>query len=331
LIPARAGLDARPAVWRIADVTDRKDRKRKRRLARYIALRWVEGILRLLPQRIALAAGAAAGRLASGLVPRERKVGLENLARAFPDRDDAWRKRTYRSLLGHFGRNLVLLLHVSRRWPAGRDRWVDGVDDLEERIRQATGGGRGAIIVSGHIGNWELLAGVLATLSPGKFLALGREIRDERANRLLVRLRESLGAQTHYQADYPRPLLELLRNGGLVGILPDQDVKNLQGTFVDFFGVPAWTPTGPAALARAARVPMLPVFLVGEGGRFRTVIGEPIEVGREGGSEALTKALSTWTRFLEETIRRYPDQWAWFHRRWRTRPEDVPAGQPETD
>ena len=140
-------------------------------------------------------------------------------------------------------------------------------------------------------------------------------------NRLLEGLRSRLGVRIIYQDESPREAMEHLKSGGILGILPDQDIKGLSGIFVDFFGRPAWTPVGPAWLSMRTGAPLVPFFWVWDRGKYRGIVHEPLPIPNSGNRQLdIERLTSAWSRILEEEIRRRPDQWAWFHRRWRRRP-----------
>ena len=133
-----------------------------------------------------------------------------------------------------------------------------------------------------------------------------------------------MGYETIYQDAGARPLLRHLRSGGVLGVLVDQDVRRLAGEFVEFFGREAWTPTGPAALAVKTGAAMISVFLVRRGDSYRVVIGERIETPAAGTkAERVRELTRRFTAATEQVVRAHPEQWAWMHRRWRTRREDV--------
>ena len=138
--------------------------------------------------------------------------------------------------------------------------------------------------------------------------------------------------RTIYGEEAARELSRLLRKNEIVGILPDQDINSLKGVFVDFFGRPAYTPVAPVRLALSTGSPIVVNFLIRQpSGRYRLVLGEvirpKIEATRD---EAVRKYTEAWMKQFEEVIRRYPDQWAWMHNRWKTRPETAVDGQKET-
>jgi KDO2-lipid IV(A) lauroyltransferase len=171
------------------------------------------------------------------------------------------------------------------------------------------------------VGAWEVLAAYLATRLGKPFHAIGRRLYFDRYNDLLVRIRRSAGVETVYQDAGARPLLEVLRENGAIGILADQDVARLDGVFVDFFGRPAYTPTGPAALARASRAGLVPFLITWKGRRHRVHVLPEVEMIRTRDRRRdLVTNTQAWSCAIEDFIRRHPEQWVWFHRRWRTRP-----------
>ena len=179
------------------------------------------------------------------------------------------------------------------------------------------------IIITGHLGNWELI--------PAYFVSVGlhggvvaRRVYYEKYERLLSRLRLSKGFRVFYRDESPRAILKTLKNNEVVGILADQDVRKLDGVFVEFFGRPAYTPTAPVLIAMKTGAPLIPARIVREGRKHRIVVDEPIPLRRSGDREAdLVHNTQAWSRVIERYIREHPDQWVWMHRRWRTRPEDV--------
>jgi KDO2-lipid IV(A) lauroyltransferase len=252
------------------------------------------------------------------LAIKERRRALRQLASALgPEGEGRRGKRICRAMFRHLGESLAEFLSLPNAGPGKLSAMVEA-PDLEKKAGELKKRGRGILWVTGHAGNWELLGAYLA-LRTGPLQVIAREIPYHGLNRLLTETRAALGVQTIYQSASPRAVLEGLRSGTSLGVLPDQDVRKLQGIHVPFFGKPAYTPTGPAALARAAGIPMVPLFICREGEKHRIRVGEPIEVDpRLPKPEAFARALSAWSGELERQIRRRPEQWVWFHRRWRT-------------
>jgi len=266
----------------------------------------------------AQALGRAIGALGWALAGRDRRRTLEHLAIAFPGLDPAGRARVGRASFRHFGAMLGECLWLRSRGAAE----VREVCDLEgwERIEQARGTGRPILILTGHCGNWELLAAALNVRGLG-MAVVARELDDPGLQRSLLALRERFGTRTIVRGTpgAARDLLRTLRSGGALGMLIDQDTK-VEGVWVDFFGRPAWTPVGAADIALRLGATVLPTFVERlPDGRHRARVEPPLELPAE--PTAATRAM---TAAIEAQIRRVPEQWVWMHRRWRRRP-DAPA------
>ncbi len=302
-------------------------RKRVRRAARSILLRAAVSVLGLLPLRPALAVGALAGRLAWWLAPRERRLALAHLAQALPGRGEAERRAIARASLVHLGR-VAMEVVASRALPP-IERYVSFAPGAEERVRSAMARGKGLVLVAGHIGNWELMARRLArVIQPNAVIA--RRNADARLNGLMARFRREGGNVTLWREDPAtgRAIIRLLRQGGGLGILIDQDTR-VQGVFVPFFGRLAFTPRAAADLALRFGA----TVLVGTSRRRGIAPGaghevevvelpyDPRPVDHQAEVERLTAAA---VRVQEAAIRRNPSEWVWMHRRWKTRPPAEP-------
>ena len=196
---------------------------------------------------------------------------------------------------------------------------VEGWEHVENAHRR----GKGAILVGGHLGNWEL-ASVCFAIRGYPIQVAARRIYIEALDRKLTELRGRLGVRTLYRDRSMRSMIRCLQNNHLLAILPDQDVKRVQGIFVDFFGRPAYTPIGPALLAIGSGSPLIVVRSVRRNGRPLVTIDPPVYADWGAPRDEEVRRLVThYTRRLEEFIREYPTQWVWTHRRWRTRPESV--------
>ena len=181
--------------------------------------------------------------------------------------------------------------------------------------------GKGLIVLSAHIGNWELLAAALVALGfDGSVLAT--EIYYPKYDKLINSLRLSRGVKTFYRDKSPRELLRKLKAKGIVGVVPDLDIDGLDGIFVDFFDKPSFTPTGPAKLAVKTQVPIVPAFMIREGKRYRLVVEKVIDTAKmsdEPDEDAIKRITSEWCKVVESYIKAYPDQWGWMHNRWKTK------------
>ena len=192
-----------------------------------------------------------------------------------------------------------------------------------EHVEEARRRGKGAILVGGHLGNWEMAA-VCFAIRGYPIQVVARRIYIEALNRTLIKMRERLGVKTIYRDGSMRSMIRCLQNNHFLAILPDQDVKRIQGIFVDFFGHPAYTPTGPALLAIGSGSPILVVRNIRKDGHHLLTVDPPVYANRgTPRDEEVRRLVTHYTKRLEDFIRKDPTQWVWTHRRWRTRPESL--------
>lgn len=282
----------------------------------------------LIPWRIGVAAGAGLGSLAWRLLTSSRRQAMENLAAAFPDRTKQELAGIGRAAMINLGRSGMEMLMLSRRRRTRIEKWCTIEDD--SRLRDALSGGRGVVFVTGHTGNWELLAALVARRGH-LATVVATPVYDPRLDQLLVAARAAQGVETisRGSASAARQLLSALRRNAFLGMLIDQDT-DVDGAFVPFFGRPAYTPTGAAALALRTGAAVVCGFLVREGAlRHRLVMEGPITLVRTGDHERdVLENTALLTGLIERHIRAFPEQWVWFHRRWKRQP--VPAAPENT-
>jgi Kdo2-lipid IVA lauroyltransferase/acyltransferase len=296
----------------------------------YAAVRAALGMLGLLPRRASVRVGGAlvraAGRLLAG---RFRRTAMRNLELAFPEKSAAERLRVLEGSFTNVGRLLGELSHFSRTTREDLNRLIefDFEPETLELFEKLRAEGRGAIILSPHMGNWELLVFAWSALrEPISYLA--RPLDNPLLEEFTQALRTRFGNRPIGKTNAIPTALGVLREAGILGILADVNAHPKEGVFVPFFGVPACTSTGPAMLAIRTGAMMVPMAGVWDEqkGKYVAVHGRiiiPPETGeRTRNIEQLTAA---FTAEIEALIRKYPDQWLWFHRRWKTRPPGEPA------
>lgn len=283
----------------------------------------------LIPWRLGVALGAALGGLAWRSLASTRRLAMEHLVAALPERTDEERASIGRAAMINLGRSALEMLMVAGGRRTRVEKWCTIAD--ESRLRDALSGGRGVIFVTGHTGNWELLAALVARRGyPATVVAT--PVYDPRLDELLIAARAAQGVETISRGSpsAARQLLSALRRNAFLGMLIDQDT-DVDGTFVPFFGRPAYTPTGAAALALRTGAAVVCGFLVREGAfRHRMVVEGPLTLVRTGDHDRDVVAnTALFTARIEQHIRLHPDQWVWFHRRWKRRPETAPSsGSP---
>lgn len=280
--------------------------------------RALEKAVSTLPERAADRFGASVGRRIHALGIRRETVD-ENLRFAFPEASEDWIAQTRLAAYEHLGREAAAMLRLSRL----DDRAViertttSGWDEIQDALSL----GRGLLLVTGHYGNWEVAAAAVA--SRGVPIAAivrrqGNRLVDER----LQQLRNNLGVETIYQGQAPARVPRILRSNGVVGIVGDQDARR-SGVFVPFFNRPASTHRGPALFALRLGAPVFSCIarrVPGNEVRYE-VIGKRVEYERTGDLDRDVLALTTeLAARLEKEVRDAPEQYFWFHKRWKTRP-----------
>jgi KDO2-lipid IV(A) lauroyltransferase len=289
------------------------------------AFRILLGAAGVIPRRGLLAVGSLAGRAGAVADRRHRRIALENLRRAFgPGIDGRDARRIVRECWRHFGRITLDTLYFPRFGPAAIGRIVhyEGLDT----IRAAYARGRGVLLFSGHFGHWELTALMQGFL--GLPLALvARPLDNGRLERMLADLRGRSGNRVIHKRRAVREALHVLRAGGGVAIVLDQDARS-EGVFVPFFGRPASTTPTLALLALRTGAAVVPTYSLPRPDGSYLVVYEPeVEIVSTGDRAADVRRITArCTEILEGWIRRRPELWLWMHRRWKTRPPEESAG-----
>jgi Kdo2-lipid IVA lauroyltransferase/acyltransferase len=290
----------------------------------YRLARTLERAAATLPEGAADALGGQLGAAAYRLGIRRPTVEA-NLRLAFPDAPERWRREVARGAYRHLGREAAAMLRLSRLDPAAVvERTVTrGWTELQE----ALGEGKGVILVTGHYGNWEIAAATVASRGV-PVAAIVRRQSNHRVDARLNEARMRLGVETVSQREAPSRIPRVLRRNGVVGIVGDQDARGA-GIFVPFFGRAASTHRGPALFALRFGAPVFACVarrLEGPGVRYE-VSGSRVEVARTGDLEADVRTLTArLAARLEAEVRAAPEQYFWFHRRWKTAPPTEPQG-----
>ena len=279
----------------------------------------VQAVIARWPRRLALGSGRALGGLLGRLDRRHLAIAAGNLRLAFPEWDEARVWRTARGVYGHFGAVLFDILWLPRRTP----EQIRGLVEVRgrEHVERALSAGRGALLVTGHLGNWEL-HGVAHGLLFGAMHVVARPLDNPRLVARLCAMRTMGGNTVVYKQRALNRILHALRAGRGIALLIDQNVQLRDGIFVDFFGRQAATTTVAAALAVKTGSPLVPcrTELLADG-RYRLTYLPALEWSPSGDRQADVACLTQrLTRQIEEWVRETPEQWLWMHRRWKTRP-----------
>jgi len=293
--------------------------KLKKKIKNWIIYRFIKFLitfLNLFPRKISLFAGAILGKTAYYVIPQARKEAFNNLKLAFP----RLKINTYRKICLKVFESIGRNSSDAVRLPKMNWKEIEKMVRTEgmERLEKAYAQGKGVIVITGHIGNFELLA-TYVSLRGYKVSVIGRELYDPRLNKLLVRSREKAGVHNIPTTANIKEVIKALNSGRILGILMDQDSSRVRGISVNFFGKPARTPVGAIILALKLYSPIVPMAIVQtREGDYKIIVREEIKpnAGKDK-EENILYLTQKCTDFLEEVIRRHPDQWVWMHKRWR--------------
>jgi len=296
-------------------------------LIEYSAAKSVLTTLGRLPAPAAMLLGRTMGKFAYMFASDLRRTGTTNLRLAFPEKSDEERARLLRDCFDSLGRVLGFFSQFSSRSREDLKQLVEaqGLDNLEAAKKTC---GQKLILYTGHLGAWELTSFGLA-LFGHPFTFLVRRIDNPQIEQLVDRVRTRFGNQTLDKLAAARSMLRILRSGETtLGLLPDLNTLDDEAIFIDFFGVPAATTFVVAKLALRTNTPIIPVFAPWseEKGKYLLIVEPPVSFERtEDEDENVRRLTVSLTQRIENQIRRYPSQWLWIHKRWKTRPPGEPS------
>jgi KDO2-lipid IV(A) lauroyltransferase len=281
-------------------------------------------ILGILPRPLARAVAIALAQAVYLLHRRLRKVGMRNLAMAFPETSEAERARILRGEFTSLGRQLAEVCQLPRYTLENVENVV--VYDGFEHYEQAKARGKGVLFLTGHFGAWELSAFSHSLHGHWMHIVI-RPMDNVYLDRLIRSYRTMHGNKTVAKDEFVRGLLSAMKANEVVGILMDTNVTPPQGVFVDFFGIPACTASGLARIALRTDAAVIPGFTIWDKslGKYRLRFDPAVDLIRTGDLEADIQAnTQKFTKIIENYVRQYPEQWLWVHRRWKARPPGDP-------
>jgi KDO2-lipid IV(A) lauroyltransferase len=278
-------------------------------------------ILGILPRPLARAVGISLGWAVYLLHGRLRRVGMRNLALAFPEKTVAERGRILRGEFTSMGRQLAEVCQFPKYTLENVDQVVvyDGLENYEKAYAR----GKGVLFLTAHFGGWEVSAFTHSMHGHWMHVVM-RPMDNVYLDGLIRQYRTMHGNQMVDKDDFVRGLLSAMKAGEAVGILMDTNMTPPQGVFVDFFGIPACTASGLARIALRTDAAVVPGFTIWDSslGKYRLRFDPAVELVRTGDLEADIHAnTQVFTSIIEKYVREYPEQWLWVHRRWKTRPE----------
>ncbi len=281
----------------------------------------------LLPERAIVVISRGLGWLWFAVLRYRRAVMLDNLRRAFPSLDERARRRLGLAACRHLALTLLEFIRIPRYQAQGLESVVrfDGL----ERFEEARAKGKGVLCLSGHLGSFELC--VAAVARQARPVNLVVKPFPGGVDRFVNRLRKAADLGVIYADGALRPVIKALKNNESVVFVLDQNATRRIGVFVDFFGEPACTMAALATLAvRTGAAVIAATPYRDAGGRHVLQVHPEIPLEpRATREETIVHMTQVYTRFLEDAIRRHPEQWFWTHKRWRTRPISTPASSAE--
>lgn len=299
--------------------------KRLKRYVRYLLVRLGAAVVALLPARAASALGHWLGGWAFRLAGGERRKALESLITAFPHLSGEESYELARDCFRHLGR-MMLELVCAEQLDRHIADWVEWPEEDRAVLDAALAQKKGVVFVSGHVGSWELLARTVS-LAGYPCQTIAKETSDPRLTRMVERFRASSKLKSIWRGrdGAAKAMLRALKQGEILGLLIDQDT-DVQSLWVPFFGKPAKTPRAAADLALRTGAKVVLGFCQRQGERYRLSMREVSAEGLKGedGARELTARL---TQGIEDAIRAAPEQWVWMHRRWKSPPLPLPAGE----
>ena len=286
-----------------------------------LALRLVAGAVGALPRSGARAVGAGLGAAAWVLLGRLRRVGMRNLELAMPEKTEAEREAILRGVFRSLGWQVGEFCKMGGYTAEQASKFIH-YDGLEHYLA-ARAKGKGVLVLTGHLGAWELSSFYHSLMGYPMSLVI-RRLDNPLVDEFVNRIRCLHGNRVIHKDDFARGLLSSMHRGETVGILMDTNMTPPQGVFVPYFGVEACTASGLARVALHSGAAVLPGFLVWEAAEKKYVLrfGKELELIR--GSDAAENIVANtalFTATIERYVRSYPDQWLWVHRRWKTRPQ----------
>lgn len=306
--------------------------KRTRKLQHIIetiALRFALICIWIIPYSAVVRAGESLGRFVFSVLKIRKRVVLNNLSIAFPEKTTGEQLLIARRAYQFFGRSVFEFIHCTRR-PAQFVRSLYTIEG-EDCLRHAVQRGRGGLVLSGHFGNWEIIGHVVSGLGY-PLSGIARTMRNKTIDRLLSAYRTSMGLNMIPLGISVREMIRRLKNNEFILVLSDQNAGR-GGVFVDFFRQKASTPQGAAVISLKMGVPIIFLWVVRlSTGKYRINFKE-VDIDHIQGlsQENVFKVTQIYTRLLEEAIRRHPDHYFWMHRRWKSKISEILTTEVNSD
>jgi Kdo2-lipid IVA lauroyltransferase/acyltransferase len=278
-------------------------------------------LLSLVPIRIGQSLGRSLGNVMAAVLKRRVMSSLNNLRYIFGHTMSEPELIALNGrIIAHFTQMLFEAPHILRLKPENLNRYV--VFENEEALTRAVKKGKGVFVLTGHFGNWELMSAATTLRVRSRNAVVVRPADFEPADRLLTTLRSRFGTEIIPKRRAMKRLLSAEKENKVIGILLDQNVDWYEGVFVPFLGRPACTNKGLALVALRTGSPVVPIFSVRQpDGRCRIIFEDEVVLKRTGDKiKDIEENTALFNQIIEKYVRRHPDHWFWFHKRWKTKP-----------
>jgi len=296
----------------------RRLRTLSRPLRHWLLLVFVLSLAKLfkaLPRRLALGTGALVGTAVYALDWADRRRTIEHFRGAYPVETGPWHRRAARAVFAYWGSASADFFTLGSLSPAELAHMIAEVHGVEY-LRHGMAEGQGIVIITPHLGHWEMMGQWVSAQRPLGVVA--RQLFDPRLDQALNAGRLNGGMRVFPRSTSAIPILRWLKDGNALGALADQDTS-VDSLFCEFFGRPAKTPTGAVVLSQVTRSVLITGYCWRRpDGRYVIEFEPPIPVPERGERDpmALWPAAQEYTRRIEAKIRQHPEQWVWMHRRW---------------
>ena len=249
---------------------------------------------------------------------KNRLITLHNLRRSFPEKNAKEIVKIAKGVYRHFATVAAEFFDMPGITKENMHQWIEyeGLEHYEEAIAK----GKGLLSIVAHFGNWELLPITVPMVAKPMHIVY-RPLDNPAIDNMVEYVRTKNGNELIPKGGSGKRVMELLQENQIIGILSDQNVAAYEGIFVDFFGRPACTGAGLAVMAMRSGAPVIAIFPARQkSGKYKAVVKPAIEAVNTGNYEADLKTnTQRFTKIIEEVVREYPEQWFWFHQRWKTK------------
>ncbi len=271
--------------------------------------------LAILPFKWSMKAGELFGLLLFYLWGSRRKIAIENIEKSEVKSQKSEVRSIARETFKNLGKSFVEIIKVYYGFGG---KILDSVDiEGIENFNKAKSKGKGILFISGHCGNWELMA-ITNSVKLSGIAVVARPINNPNINKFIEKVRQKYGNSVIYKQGALKTIIRTLKNNGCVGILMDQAVIPDEGYVLDFLGRGAWTTKMPALIAKKTSAAVLPVFLHRTNKGHRMKIYPEVKLSKIVDMESAVLAdTKNFSGFIEKYIREHPAEWLWIHRRWK--------------